>query len=76
MNLDKYIWQYRLKKNQVAKDLDITPNYIAGLCQGKYTPSIKLAIRIIEYSQGEIGIHELYPELYEAYLKALENRQS
>jgi len=76
MDLATYIWQFRLSKSKVAKDLNVTRNSIHGICNRTQTPSIKLAIRIIDYTEGRVGIQNIYPQLFEAYKRAIKKKGS
>ncbi len=70
MDLAQYIYEKRLTKISLARQLDISQNYLLWLCQKKKTPSVKLAMKIIELAEGDIGLHELYPELFDCYKEA------
>ena len=70
MILREYINYKALRINHVAKQLGISRSYVYDLINYKHYPSRKLALRIEEWSKGEITVMEsIFPwNSYSDYL--------
>ena len=62
MKLRVFLVVHELDREKVAKDLDISYNYFNSIVREVYTPSKKLARKIVEYTKGEVTYDELRPK--------------
>ena len=62
MDLDQYLWQFRIKKVDFARELGIARGYLHHLISRQRQPSRKLAEKIITASLGRITMGELIDE--------------
>ena len=61
--LKKYCNAHKITNRILAKDLGITEVHIYNICGYKNKPSLKLAKKIEEYTNGEVkAIDLLYPK--------------
>lgn len=61
-----YILKNQIKQVEFAKKIGITPSFFSHLLKYKYFPSRKTAIKIIELTNKEITMNDLYcPDLIE-----------
>lgn len=75
MDVRMYLFMNRIKIDQAAKKLKITPPYLSNIVNGKQVPSMKLAIQLIKFSKGEITPRDIYPELFDTYDKTLRGKE-
>lgn len=54
MDLDEYLFRKRISQTDFAKDLVISRNHLGEILRGRRTPSVKLAKKIEELTQGEV----------------------
>jgi DNA-binding XRE family transcriptional regulator len=54
MDLDEYLFRKRISQTDFAKDLGISRNHLGEILRGRRTPSVKLAKKIEELTQGEV----------------------
>ena len=54
VDLDEYLFRKRISQTDFAKDLGISRNHLGEILRGRRTPSVKLAKKIEELTQGEV----------------------
>lgn len=63
MDLDEYLFRKRVSQTEFAKELGISRNHLGEILRGRRSPSVKLAKKIEELSQGEVTKEEvLFPK--------------
>jgi DNA-binding XRE family transcriptional regulator len=75
MDLRTYLFINRMRIDHTAEKLGLAPQYLSLVSNKKKKPSIQLAIKLIELGCGEITPKDIYPELFEAYEKALKDKK-
>ena len=70
MDLRTYLFMNRLRVDQLAKKLKVTPQYLSLISNGKQKPSLQLAIKLVRASKGEISPEDIYPELFDEYKRS------
>jgi DNA-binding transcriptional regulator YdaS (Cro superfamily) len=61
MMLREYLWKnrWRFNRKEFAERVGVIPTYLSSVAHGSTRPSISLAKRIEEATQGEVVWHEL-----------------
>lgn len=59
MNLDEYLHKYRIHKSFFAKKVGVGRSYLHHIISGIANPSIELANKIVEASNGEVSLEEV-----------------
>lgn len=70
MLLKDYLYKNNLTNREFGKRLKVGENHVTSIKNGRHTPSIKLAMEIIKITNGEVTPEDLYPELFEVYLRS------
>lgn len=70
MKLNEYLSAYRGRVASLAKALGIAQPYLSQLRSEIKKPSFGLAIKIETFTNGEVGINDLRPDLAEALKNA------
>ena len=60
MKLNEYIKEREISVPQAAIELGVTRQYLYELIAGRKAPGKKLMIRIIDWSQNIIKLHDLW----------------
>lgn len=58
MDLDYYLWKYKITREAFAKAADITPPQVSALRHKKRNPSLPTAARIWRASKGKVSFLE------------------
>jgi transcriptional regulator with XRE-family HTH domain len=63
MDLDEYLFRKRISQTEFAHALGISRNHLGEILRGRRNPSIKLAKKIEELTNGEVSKEEaLFPK--------------
>lgn len=62
MELGLWLYKNRCKKVQMAADIGSHYQTIMAIAQGARTPTLLMALKIVEYTNGEVDFHELLSE--------------
>jgi DNA-binding XRE family transcriptional regulator len=63
MDLDEYLFRKRISQTDFAKHLGISRNHLGEILRCKRSPSVKLAKKIGELTQGEVTKEEaMFPK--------------
>ena len=54
MKLDEWLYQKRIKRSHFAREHGISIGYMSDLCQGKRTPSLALALKLMDATEGNV----------------------
>ena len=71
MFLDEYLFRTKQTQRAFAKKIGINSDYLSNLIRGHYRPSVDLAKKIQEASDGQV----LWSELIEGCIKLQEERK-
>ena len=76
MNLDDFIWLARRKQRDIAKIVGVVPHGVSHIKLKKHSPSLLMAVKLMEMSGGRITARDLLSnsniEDLEAWHKKLE----
>lgn len=64
-----YLFKYDLPVKQFASDLGISTSYLYQLLRKERKPSLELALKIEQYTNGEVSVQELLEEKPEIVAK-------
>lgn len=64
-----YLFKYDLPVKQFASDLGISTSYLYQLLRKERKPSLELALKIEQYTNGEVSVQELLEEKLEMIAK-------
>jgi transcriptional regulator with XRE-family HTH domain len=65
MLLDEYLFRMKIKQTEFAKKLEVSRVHLGEILRGRRRPSISLAKRIEETTNGKVSKEELlFPEEY------------
>lgn len=59
MTIREYLFNNKITASQMARDLDLNPNYFRLINRGKARPGYELAIKIEIYTGGQVSAQEL-----------------
>jgi len=59
MNLDDFIWLARKKQCEIAKVVGVVPHGISHIKLKKHSPSLLMAVKLMEMSRGRITARDL-----------------
>ena len=63
MDLEEYLFRHRIKKSHFAIGLGIAPGHFYAILAKRRRPSVNLAIKIEEMTDGKVSKEEvLFPE--------------
>jgi len=66
MDLDYWLFKNKITKTDFARTIGISRGHLQGVISGKLKPSIKLAKKIEEATNGKVSKEELlFPEDFE-----------
>ncbi len=66
VRLDEYLFKTKTTKTAFAQQLGISRGYLQHILSGIKTPSVKLAKKIEEMTEGKVSKEEvLFPEEYQ-----------
>ena len=63
MELDFYLWKYKIKNKDFAEDVDIGPSHFSMIKRRKISPCLMHAIRIHEHTKGKVTFREMLKEI-------------
>lgn len=67
MDLDYWLFKNKITKTDFAKTLGISRGHLQGVISGKLSPSVKLAKKIEEATEGKVSKEKLlFPEEHES----------
>lgn len=55
VDLDEYLFRKKISQTDFAKDLEISRNHLGEILRARRSPSVKLAKKIEELTQGEVS---------------------
>ena len=61
MNINDFLKKYKISCNKLAQKLDMHPNHIWMVANGKRNASLELAMKIEAISNGEVTVAEIRP---------------
>ena len=61
MKLEMYLKKNDIPKKDFAKLVGISSTYISLIIHGERNPSVNIACRIIQATQGEVSVNDLFP---------------
>ncbi len=63
MNLDEYLFRKKISQTDFSKELGVSRNHFGEILRGRRTPSVKLAKKIEEFTNGEVTKEEaMFPK--------------
>lgn len=62
MDLDEYCWRKRITLIEISKKTGICAPTLSHLKNLKVTPNLMTALKLYEFSKGEISYVEMLPE--------------
>ena len=62
MDLDTYAWQKRISIKKIAEDTGLCPLTLGHIRALKRMPRMDTAMRLFEYTNGEISLFEMMPK--------------
>lgn len=63
MDLDEYLFRKKISQTNFANELGISRNHLGEILRGRRSPSVKLAKKIEELTEGEVTKEEaMFPK--------------
>ncbi len=69
MNLEEYLKKHSLTHKEFGEMIDVSPSYVTRIVNGKKNPSLALMRRIIDFTNGEVTVGDLFNPLLPSRLK-------
>jgi len=60
MLLTEYLQNQNITKSEFARRINISATHMGDICNGKKNPSLALARRIIEVTEGKVTVGDLF----------------
>jgi DNA-binding XRE family transcriptional regulator len=80
MDLDEYLWKYKLKMNKLAKDVEVSQPSISSIKSKRTSPSLLTALKLYHISKGKINLEHLLTKeqsaLYEKWKDSLGEKKT
>lgn len=76
MDLEHYLYKYKIDRREYANRIKISYSALSNILQGRVSPSLTVAINIVNESHGEITFVELVKRADRKKIKKFRKKHS